>query len=328
MTNAEPTDTHLKRTTILVNDAARSIAFYRDVVGMTEYYNQTMSVGGKIIPAGEPGAMVHLGIMEGNRSTIAKLGILEWTGPRLPENPGFADRTRLGIGDTVFVCETPDMDPLIKRLEASPDCRIDCPPHDWAVPTPGGKGEIEMTTLSFFDPDGLFFEVNHKRNAPNIDAFGIKRTTLIVRDIQRSINFYKHVMGMAVWYDQEMPVGGEVLPAGEPGAQVRVVIMQGNDPEVGMLGLMQYLDPVVADPGPYPRTIGIGTAMFVASAENVNDINRRMIEVGDTYNHTIHCPPDHDEVPGADGKTIQLTTMSFFDPDGYFYELNTRKEVG
>ena len=46
------------------------------------------------------------------------------------------------------------------------------------------------------------------------------------------------------------------------------------------------------------------------------------------YGHTIHCPPDHDEVPGADGKTIQLTTMSFFDPDGYFYELNTRKEVG
>jgi catechol 2,3-dioxygenase-like lactoylglutathione lyase family enzyme len=328
MRDSHPTDTHLKRTTILVNDCAGSIAFYRDVIGMTEYYNQTMSVGGKIIPAGEPGAEVHLGIMEGNRSDIAKLGILEWTGPRLPENTGFADRTRLGIGDTVFVCETPDMDPLIKRLEASPDCRIYCPPHDWSVPTPDGKGQIEMTTLSFFDPDGFFYEVNHKRNAPNIEAFGIKRTTLIVRDIQKSVDFYKNVMGMKVWYDQEMPVGGEVLPAGQPGAQVRVAIMQGNDSDVGMLGLMQYLDPAIDDPGPYPKTIGIGTAMFVASAENVNDINRRMIEVGDTYNHTIHCEPDHDEVPGADGKTIQLTTMSFFDPDGYFYELNTRKEVG
>ncbi|MDG2320095.1 MAG: VOC family protein [Rhodospirillaceae bacterium] len=328
MPDTRPTDTHLKRTTVLVNDCSSSIAFYRDVLGMKEYYNQTMLVGGKIIPAGEPGAEVHLGIMEGNRSDIAKLGILEWTGPRLPENPGFADRSRLAIGDVVFVCETPDMDPLIERLSASSDCRMHCPPHDWAVPSPDGKGEIQMTTLSFFDPDGLFFEVNSKRNMPNIDAFGIKRTTLIVRDIQKSVDFYATIMGMKVWYDQEMPVGGEVLPAGEPGAQVRVVILQGNDSEVGMLGLMQYLDPPVGHPGPYAKTIGIGTAMFVASAEDVTVIAARMAASEAEYGHTIHCPPDHDEVPGADGKTIQLTTMSFFDPDGYFYELNTRKEVG
>ena len=124
MADTVKTDTHLKRTTILVNDCTRSIAFYRDVLGMKEYYNQTMSVGGKIIPAGELGAEVHLGIMEGNRTDIAKLGILEWTGPRLPDNPGFADRTRLGIGDVVFVCETLDMDPLIARLNASSECRI------------------------------------------------------------------------------------------------------------------------------------------------------------------------------------------------------------
>lgn len=322
------TDTHLKRTTILVEDCDRSIAFHRDVVGMTEYYNQTMTVGGKIIPAGEtvvPGAEVHLGIMEGNRNDIAKLGILEWTGPRLPSNPDFVSRPRMGIGDVVFVCETPDMDPLIERLNASHDCRMHCPPHDWSVPTPDGKGEIEMTTLSFSDPDGFFFEVNHKRNAPNIAAFGIKRTTLIVRDIQASVDFYTEIMGMKVWYDQEMEVGGQVLPAGEPGARVRVAILQGNDPEVGMLGVMQYLDPPIDDPGPYPKHIGVGTAMFVAGAEDVNDIAARMDQAKDRFGHTVHCPPQHDEVPGADGETIVLTTMSFFDPDGYFYELNTRQ---
>ena len=321
------TDTHLKRTTILVNDCERSIAFYRDVVGMTEYYNQTMTVGGRIIPAGEPGAEVHLGIMEGNRSDIAKLGILEWTGPRLPENPDFATRTRMGIGDVVFVCETPDMDPLIDRINASPECLIHCPPHDWSVPTPDGQRQIEMTTLSFFDPDGQFFEVNHKRNQPNIEAFGIKRTTLIVRDIQKSVDFYTQVMGMKVWYDQEMEVGGQVLPAGAPGAKVRVAILQGNDPDVGMLGIMQYLDPPIDDPGPYPKSIGIGTAMFVAGAEDVNAIAMRMERAGDTFGHTIHCPPVHDENLGADGSTILMTTMSFFDPDGYFFELNTRKQV-
>jgi catechol 2,3-dioxygenase-like lactoylglutathione lyase family enzyme len=182
-----------------------------------------------------------------------------------------------------------------------------------------------MNTLSFFDPDGFFFEVNHKRNAPNIPAFGIKRTTLIVRDIQASVEFYTQIMGLKVWYDQEMEVGGQVLPAGEPGARVRVAILQGNDPEVGMLGVMQYLDPRIADPGPYATHIGTGTAMLVAGAEDVNVIAARMRDAGDRFGHTVHCPPQHDEVPGADGQTIVLTTMSFFDPDGYFYELNTRQ---
>ena len=62
--------------------------------------------------------------------------------------------------------------------------------------------------------------------------------------------------------------------------------------------------------------------------EDVTVITARMAVAEAEYVHTIHCPPDHDEVPGAGGKTIQLTTMSFFDPDWDFYELNTRKEVG
>ena len=326
------TDTYLKRTTIIVNNCDRAIAFYRDVVGMKEYYNQIMTVGGKKIPAGRPGAEVQLGIMEANRKHIAKLGILEWTNPRLSENPWSANRAisdnpKLGIGDVVFVCETPDIVPLIERLNGSRDCHLFCPPYEWSEPTLDTKGEIQMTTLSFFDPDGLFFQVNSKRNMPNIEAFGIQRTTLIVRDVNKSLSFYTEIMGMKVWCDKEMPVEGDVLPAGEPGAKVRLVILQGNDPEVGMLGLMQYLDPPLEDPGPYSKTVGLGTAMFVAGARDVNKIHDRMEAAGNTLGHTIHCPPEYDEVPGADGQTIVLTTMSFFDPDGFFYELNTRQEV-
>jgi|GEM_PF-240795 len=313
-------ETFLKRTTLIVEDVCRSIAFYRDVLGMTLYYDQPMTVGGKIIPAGVPGAKVHLGIMEGNHKDVAKIGLLQWIDPSL-DKPKAPYRKRMGIGDIVVVTETPDLDGLYARLKASPDCHIHCHPHDWSVPTPDGKGKIEMTTLSFFDPDGFFFEVNHKRNAPNVPQFAVRRTTLIVRDIDLSVDFYRRIMGMELWYDQTMTVGGQVLPAGEPGATVRVAILKGNDPVVGMLGIMAFLDPPIEHPPLPKRPLQIRDAIFVASAKDVRNVHARM-QGAPAY---IFSPPIDDSAPAADGGTLTMTTMSFFDPDGYFYELNTRR---
>lgn len=313
-------DTFLKRTTLIVEDAKRSIAFYRDIMGMTVYYDQPMQLGGAIVavPQAAAKAKVHLGIMEGSHKEIAKIGLLQWTDPPL-ERPG-PYRTRMGIGDVVMVTETPDLKSYYERLQKSPDCRIVCPPHDWAVPAPDGKGQIEMTTMSFFDPDGFFYEVNHKRNVPNMDRYAIRRTTLIVRDVDRSLKFYRDVMGLELWYDREMTVGGQVLPAGEPNAKVRVAILKCDDPQVGMLGVMAFLDPPIPVPPPRKNVLGIRDVIFVAGAKDVNAIYKRM----DGADCAIHAPPTADTVPGPDGKPVHMTTMSFFDPDGYFFELNTR----
>lgn len=314
-------DTHLKRTTLIVADARRSIAFYRDVMGMKVYYDQSMKLGGKIVPVAGAAATakVHLGIMEGNHPEIAKIGLLQWTDPPLSA-PAEPYRKRMGIGDVVMVTETPDLKGFYARLEMSPDCHIVCPPHDWSVPAPDGRGRIEMTTLSFFDPDGFFYEVNHKRNMPNVDAFAIRRTTLIVRDVDRSLAFYRDAMGMDLWYDQQMTVGGQVLPAGTPGAKVRVAILKGHDNVVGMLGIMAFLDPPIEVPPVPDRPLRIGDVIFVAGAKDVHAVHRRIVAAGGR----VHAPPTADSVPGPAGETITMTTMSFFDPDGYFFELNTR----
>ncbi len=315
-------ETFLKRTTLIVEDVRRSIAFYRDVLGMALYYDQPMTVGGKVIPAGVPGATVHLAIMEGNHKEVAKIGLLQWQNPPL-DTAQTPYRKRMGIGDIVIVSETPDLNGLYARLKKSPDCHIHCHPHDWSVPTPNGQGQIEMTTLAFFDPDGFFFEVNHKRNMPNVAQFAIRRTTLIVRDIDASLDFYRRVMGMEMWYDQTMTVGGQVLPAGQPGAKVRVAILKGNDAVVGMLGIMAFLDPPIDIPPLPKRPLQIRDPIFVAGAKDVNEIHKRMLGAP----AHIVCPPSDDSAPAADGSTLKLTTMSFFDPDGYFYELNTRQVV-
>jgi catechol 2,3-dioxygenase-like lactoylglutathione lyase family enzyme len=150
----------------------------------------------------------------------------------------------------------------------------------------------------------------------------LRRTTLIVSDVQVSLRFYTEIFGFAVWYDSEIRVGGEVLPAGAPRALTRVVILKAEDPRVGMIGLMQYLDPPLEAPPQLAPRMGVGDIVFVMETDDLPGVYARLRENG----ARIHCPPLDWEVPNpADGPAIKLTTLSFFDPDGYFIEVNAKR---
>jgi len=316
-------DSVIKRTTLIVADAARSIAFYRDVLGMKEYYNQHMTVGGKIIPAGEPGATVHLGIMEANHPEVGKLGLLQWTDPPLvrAQQPTH----KIGIGNATLVLETDDMETLYLRLQNSPNCQIYCAPYEWQVPRADGTGNRTLFTLSFFDPDGFFVEVNHKPAEPQPNGLVIRRTTLVVADVTRALEFYRDTLGLIVISDQMMKIDANVLPAGEPNALARVVFLRSDALETGMIGLLGFVDPPLAAPGEPSKELGIGDALLVASAtDQPLEILYDRIR---TSRGRIHAPPDADEVIGADGSVIKLTTLSLFDPDGFFMELNERRVI-
>jgi catechol 2,3-dioxygenase-like lactoylglutathione lyase family enzyme len=150
----------------------------------------------------------------------------------------------------------------------------------------------------------------------------LRRTTLIVRDLERSLDFYTRVFGLSVWYDSEIRVGGAVLPAGEPNALTRVVILKAEDARVGMIGLMQYLDPPLERPPPPGPRKGIGDIVFVMETDDLPGVHARLQAAG----ATIHCAPLDWEVPNpAGGPPIALTTLSFFDPDGFFIEVNAKR---
>jgi catechol 2,3-dioxygenase-like lactoylglutathione lyase family enzyme len=317
------TDSIVKRTTLIVADAARSIAFYRDVVGMEEYYNQTMTVGGKIIPTGQPGATVHLGIMEASHPEVGKLGLLQWTDPPLVRaQPSTGN---VGIGNLLLVLETDDMDGLFRRLQTSPDCQIHCAPYEWQVPRGDGTGSRTLFTLSFFDPDGFFVEVNHKPAEAQPDGLVIRRTTLVVTDVTRALEFYRDTLGLVVVMDQEMVIDAKVLPAGEPNARARVVFLRGEAPDTGMIGLLGFLEPPLTAPAQRRRELGIGDGLLVASTNN--QPLEALYDRIQTSQGQIHAPPDADEVTAADGSIIKLTTLSLFDPDGFFMELNERRVI-
>jgi len=149
----------------------------------------------------------------------------------------------------------------------------------------------------------------------------VKRTTLIVRDLSRSISFYRDVLGLAVWYDDEIVLSGVGLAAGSKGDKTRLVIMKADDPVIGMIGLLEFIEPRLPEPAPRTR-LGIGDTVFVMQGKDVDSVHRRALDFG----ARIHAAPHRFEVRGADGRMVSMTSLSLWDPDDFFIEYNERHE--
>ncbi|MFO1427964.1 MAG: VOC family protein [Steroidobacteraceae bacterium] len=149
----------------------------------------------------------------------------------------------------------------------------------------------------------------------------MKRTTLIVRDVESSRRFYRDVIGLSVWYDDEVVLTGTGLAAGGRGDRTRLVIMKAADPVVGMIGLLQFTAPELPAP-PRRERLGIGDIVFVMQGDDVHGVHRRAVEFG----ARIHAAPYPYEVRGADGRQLRMTSLSLWDPDDYFIEYNQRHE--
>ena len=65
---------------------------------------------------------------------------------------------------------------------------------------------------------------------------------LIVRDIEKSVQWYKDVFGMTVWMDTDFTLSGQGLAAGNEGDVTHLTILQAEDPKIGMIGLLQWVD--------------------------------------------------------------------------------------
>ena len=153
------------------------------------------------------------------------------------------------------------------------------------------------------------------------DAPLIKRTTLIVRDLDRSIAFYRDVLGLSVWYDEQIVLSGVALAAGAKGDRTRLVIMKADDPVIGMIGLLKFIEPRLSEPGRRSR-LGIGDIVFVMQGKDVAAVHQRAIEFG----ARVHAAPHQFEVRGADGQKVRMTSLSLWDPDDFFIEYNQRHE--
>jgi catechol 2,3-dioxygenase-like lactoylglutathione lyase family enzyme len=148
----------------------------------------------------------------------------------------------------------------------------------------------------------------------------VRRATIIVRDMEASLKLYRDVIGMQVNYDTMVTTGGVALPAGVPGSKTRLVLLNANDPWVGWVGLMQWIDPPLPDPGPYPQRMGPGGVVLVL---NTDDVAGRCNAAKAVPGVRFTSEPRLQEYPGRNGgPTIRVMGCNFFDPDGILIEMN------
>ena len=148
----------------------------------------------------------------------------------------------------------------------------------------------------------------------------VKRTTLIVRDIEISSKWYEEILDMSLYYDDTITLSGQGLAAGKKGDVTHLKIYKCSDPVIGMIGLLQWLDPELPAPEKIPTKVDYGNPTFVVDTDNVDEVYKKALALG-TH---IHSEPHEWSVRGADGNMINFITLSVFDPDGYFYEINQR----
>ena len=148
----------------------------------------------------------------------------------------------------------------------------------------------------------------------------LRRTSLIVSDMEESLKLYRDVLGFEVNYDTEVTMSGVALPAGEPGAKARLVLLGSNDSWVGWIGLLQWLDPKLPSPEEPRRRMGVGDAILVFNTEKVDEHCAAAAKLPGVHMTTEASNTTYPARAG--GEPIVVRTCYLFDRDGYFMELN------
>ena len=158
------------------------------------------------------------------------------------------------------------------------------------------------------------------RQGPTTERAVLRRATLIVRDIDVSIRFYRDVLGFSVWLDNRGKVGPSSLPSDAPiGAPSRFVIMKGKHPWVGMIGLLQYGN--AQEPTEAPAKLVPGDVVLMIETDELDAAFVRMKAAGTQ----ILRPIETARVTGAGGRNWTASFVFAFDPDGHLIELNQRR---
>ncbi len=148
-------------------------------------------------------------------------------------------------------------------------------------------------------------------------AIDVRRTTLIVRDIDKSLPLYRDALGLKVVYDQKIG-GGKDSEGKETPPTVRLVLLRANDTFIGALGLMQRLNDL--KPTPAENKKPMAGAMIVVI--NAKDLEERFPKISKVPGVTVATAPERIEYPAPGGGVIPVLFSAIYDPDGFFIEIN------
>jgi len=149
-------------------------------------------------------------------------------------------------------------------------------------------------------------------------AVDVRRTTLVVRDIEKSLPLYRDGLGLKVVYDQLIG-GGKDKDGKVTQPTIRLVLLRANDQFIGAIGLMQRLNqPMLPPVTEFKRPNAGGMIMVI----NAKDLEERWPKIKALPNIKVDTEPYRIEYPGPNNTVIPVLFSSVFDNDGNFIEIN------
>jgi catechol 2,3-dioxygenase-like lactoylglutathione lyase family enzyme len=167
------------------------------------------------------------------------------------------------------------------------------------------------------------FDAQAQSRPAALEAPGVRRTTLVVENLDKSIDFYQR-LGLTKWYDKattrdgpEGVVGAADLPLTEDPREGRIVIMKGNHDRIGMIGLLAYDHPPLASARSNLMGIGTGDVIIMMEVGDIAAAYGRLQQIGTRFHRT----PYKYSVANPDGTVNTGSRMFAYDPDGHLIEI-------
>jgi catechol 2,3-dioxygenase-like lactoylglutathione lyase family enzyme len=140
----------------------------------------------------------------------------------------------------------------------------------------------------------------------------LHHSTIVVEDIEKSLHFYRDILGFKVQLDQEM--GGEELSnvLGIPGVKIRIALLQVGQQETGLVGLLSFLSPKGEKVEKKPQASFHHALVFVT--DDIDEVYNRLKNAGEkpiSASVTI-------KIPGAGSVKI----FACLDPNGVLVEID------
>jgi hypothetical protein len=109
-----------------------------------------------------------------------------------------------------------------------------------------------------------------------------------------------------------------LFPVGETvrGGRAKFLILKGEDPLIGMIGLMEMLDPPL--PERDPRRLGRGSVALVLSVRDADAVATAIPQHGGAVIMPVTAARN---LGDEDGQFIPVRMLMAYDPDGHFLEI-------
>ena len=149
----------LRRQTLVVRDIEKSLALYRDAIGMEVIYDQVIK---RPLSGSDREQVLRLIFLKASNQYTGVLGLVDYE-YGYPDHPAHTKPIRhegFTPGNSILVFNSNELSVSWPLIEKSPGVKIITKPKLTTYPGYGGEGIIRVMVSKFYDPDGFLVEMN------------------------------------------------------------------------------------------------------------------------------------------------------------------------